>query len=293
MADTQAKASKKKTKKKAAPAADSNPKRQLTQQEQEALLIQKHNPNASVATDGWEEVTDVKKKKFEDKLKKRVDVKQPDSESDEDVKTAEDDPNDFLPKAKQQNGKKSNKNQAQKSGKQNNKQQQQQKKSEPAQPKKPNTEEDLVGLITQILDSTPIRYLGVSAIGDKIQSITKAAWNKTFKPKFGTLREFLQNRGNDFHLDDQFDRVYLKGDFESVAAERAKAVQQKTEKKEKKAAKKRALDTSSEGQTSTAGRKASQAEGGSVLLNSSALVVLAATLCGLTYLVISGNVFGK
>jgi len=103
--------------------------------------------------------------------------------------------------------------------------------------KKPNSASDLVKLITDILENTPQRYQHTPAIGDRIQALTKLAWNKTFKPQFGSLKDFLSSQSA-FHVDEALDRVYLQSDFIKVAAERTASAAQTAAKKAKKVAKK-------------------------------------------------------
>jgi len=133
----------------------------------EAQLALKENPNAS--GDGqWEAVVDVRKKKAEERRKKKTSDDNKGDAVPADEKTAAEssknrDVNDYVPKAakvKNVNGT-------------GNKQQQQgdkkKKKADPPAVKRPNNENELVAVISKILDDTPQRFLQVAAIGDRLQ----------------------------------------------------------------------------------------------------------------------------
>jgi len=136
------------------------------------------------------------------------------------------------------------------------KQQQQNKQQQPKKQvnkgpevKRPTSEAELVALIKEIIDQSPQRFVHVPAIGDRIQALTKVAWNKTFKPTFGSLKEFVGKRSSDFHLDETLERVFLAKDWQHISAEKAAVA---ADTNAKKAAKKERTKASHDAASSSA-----------------------------------------
>jgi len=85
-----------------------------------------------------------------------------------------------------------------------------------------SSETDLVRIVSSILNNVPNApgRLQISAVGDRIQDLTNQSWNKKFKPQFGVLKSFLAQRP-EFTVKDE--TVYLKGEYERIAAAKADA----------------------------------------------------------------------
>jgi hypothetical protein len=102
--------------------------------------------------------------------------------------------------------------------------------AKPADVKKPSSAAELVKLITDILENTPSRTQHVPAIGDRIQSLTKQVWSKTYKPQYGTIKDFITSQKDAFHVDES-ERVSLQKDIQARNAAKAAAQQQAAAKK--------------------------------------------------------------
>jgi len=229
----EAKKTKKKNKKKAADASQNGD--QLDEQTRLALKL---NPNASAASDGWLEVKVPKKLKQQERLKRKMEASAESKEQGDAVlvtapSASTKDPTDYV--TKRQTQEQQRKKQQQSNG--SKKLKDGKKKTEN---KKPVSENDLAELIGQILDATPLRYLTISGIGDKVQAVTKQPWNTIFKPKFGSLKDFVQTRPQYFFYDEVLDRVYIKKEHDALQAQRASDAAGKAARK---AAKKAQADT--------------------------------------------------
>jgi len=163
--------------------------------------------------------------------------------------------------------------------------------------KRPNNEHELIAVIRSIIDANPQRHVGVAAIGDRVQALTKCAWNKTFKPQFGNLKDFLLKRASEFYVDNTLDRVFLKQDWDNLTAQKA---QQNAQLSAKKAAKKDRSKASDSAPSSSSGKKGKGSgnhsgsqqqadESSSPILKIVAVLGLAAALVFLTALAVSGG----
>ena len=95
------------------------------------------------------------------------------------------------------------------------------------------TKEELVKLLSDILEREPISYMHVSKLAIRVQEVTKESWNKRFKKDFGGIETFLQNNKEVFKLEEK-DKVSLKSRLQQTAINE-KIYEQKKEE-EKKAA---------------------------------------------------------
>jgi len=103
------------------------------------------------------------------------------------------------------------------------------KKKTTSSTRKIETEEEMVKAVQGVLRNNPLasRCLEVSAIGVRIQTITNKAWNKSYKPLFGSLKSFL-GKQKAFHVEDNF--VYLKADWVEIENTRADMNRQRKQK---------------------------------------------------------------
>jgi hypothetical protein len=110
--------------------------------------------------------------------------------------------------------KKKNKDGAQAQGKGDSQEQAKKKKKKKkpaAQPvRRPQTDEQMVEVIASVLRASPSDYLQAAALGNRIQAVLNDSWNKSFKPKFGSLKDFLLKQSAAFHYDEHLDRVFLR-----------------------------------------------------------------------------------
>jgi len=253
--------------------------------------IKQHNPNAELIHDGWVEVKDVKKKKFQQRILKKkqaAEAKTAVDNADTDHVTATVIATESPKAAKKK--RRAAPEEAKEKKKGPDQPAKKKKSGKAADVKRPNNDSELVALIRNIIGSQPQRFLNVATIGDRIQALTKCAWNKTFKPQFGNLMDFIANHSNDFHHDSSLDRTYLKQEWDQLAAEKA---QHQAEQNAKKAAKNRKGEAGAE---QPKARKASQNgvkqqaadEPSSVVLKLIALLGLVALLVFLTALAVNG-----
>jgi hypothetical protein len=251
--------------------------------------IKQHNPNAELIQDGWVEVKDVKKEKFQQRVLKKkqaVEAKTAADNAETDhvtaTVTAVESPKAAKKKRRaapdEQNQKKKGPDQPSKK----------KKSGKAADVKRPNNDSELVALIKNIINSHPQRFLNIATIGDRIQALTKCAWNKTFKPQFGNLKDFVANHPDDFHHDPNLDRTYLKQEWDQQTAEKAR---HQAEQNARKAAKNRKGGEAGADQPRARrenGVKQASGQSSSVVLKLIALVGLVAGLVFLTALAVNG-----
>eukprot|EP00455_Lapot_gusevi_P029326 TRINITY_DN313_c0_g1_i1.p1 TRINITY_DN313_c0_g1~~TRINITY_DN313_c0_g1_i1.p1 ORF type:complete len:281 (-),score=112.52 TRINITY_DN313_c0_g1_i1:233-1003(-) len=94
-------------------------------------------------------------------------------------------------------------------------------------------EAHLVEVVQKIVAADPHHILPISAVGDRIQELTNAPWNKKFKPVYGSIKAFLAKHPKVFHIEEKNERVTLRADVE--AKEKAAAAQAAALAAEKKA----------------------------------------------------------
>jgi len=70
-----------------------------------------------------------------------------------------------------------------------------------------SNEKELADVIADFLHQSPNNTMKLSAIGDKLQAVTKQSWNKKFKKRYGTILSFVSRRG-EFVVRNN-DQVYL------------------------------------------------------------------------------------
>jgi len=257
--------------------------------------IKDYNPNAEVIADGWVEVKDAKKAKS----KERVLRKKAAAEAKAAEATAETDnaavlappPEDSSPKALKKKKRQPEESKAAKK-KKGPEHPAKKKKSKAPDFKRPASEPELVVLVKSIIDAHPQRFLNVATIGDRVTALTKSPWTKTFKPQFGTLKDFITNHPNDFHFEPTLDRTYVKQEWDELEAAKAR---QQAEASAKKAAKNRRADASSSSEHKSKVKKAAAANGvkgdvspSSFLLKTIAILGLAGALVFLTALAVNG-----
>lgn len=99
-----------------------------------------------------------------------------------------------------------------------------------------STAEELAEALYDIVSRVPPTQTGASttlaSLGDKLQTLTKATWNKRYKSEFGTMRAFLQARPNLFVVDGDEVRLATPGTAANTATD---AKQGKKAKKSQKA----------------------------------------------------------
>jgi len=91
-----------------------------------------------------------------------------------------------------------------------------------------SNEEELVDMVTGILQNDPRGFTDVSALGTQLQKVSGHTWNAKFKPRYGALSEFVESR-KEYHLDGN--HVYLKKKWDEVKAEREEKQAKKQAKK--------------------------------------------------------------
>ncbi|CEP01741.1 unnamed protein product (mitochondrion) [Plasmodiophora brassicae] len=114
--------------------------------------------------------------------------------------------------------------------------------AKPAGPAPLSTPEQMAGFIRSLIVNTPppSNALPLAGVGEKIFQATKSSWNKKFKSKFGTIRDFVESQADKFAVVDE--TVYIKGSepkqkqTQSAKAKKATAAPASTKEPAKKKA---------------------------------------------------------